>query len=375
MRPNRLVAVFWVLAAASVAASPVPPLPGLDDVQLARFVDAGLLFRSQFSPDEGLGPGFNGRSCYSCHRRPSLGGHSTKMVVRFGRDDGDGFDPLVAQGGPLLQSKGLGGSCTEAVPAGAFTVKRNTVSMLGDGLIEAIPDQQIIDRAAAELAENPAAAGRPHLVTGVVDGLTHVGRFGWKGNRALLADIVAEALVNEIGITNALFPTENAPGGDAAVLAGCDRVPEPEDTTDIVNRLTFLVRYLAPAPPRKANDDIAQGKALFEAIGCPFCHYAGYTSASTDPVLDAQSVPIYSDLLLHDIGTGDGIVQDDAQGNEFRTAPLWITRGGQPYLHDGRAVTLTDAILAHGNQAIDSRNAFAALSAIEQRTILRFLLR
>jgi CxxC motif-containing protein (DUF1111 family) len=375
MRLGVLLAVLCVLAAAPLGAAPVPPLPGLDDAQLSRFAQGSAVFRSQFAPAEGLGPAFNDRSCYSCHRRPSLGGQGTKMVTRFGSADGGVFDPLTSLGGSLLQRRGVQPGCEEVVPAVAFSAKRNTVSMLGDGLVEAIPDQQIIDRAAAELAENAASAGRPHMVTSVSDGLSHVGRFGWKAHQALVLDIVGEAMLNEVGITNALFPTENAPNGDLAVLARCDTVADPEDTTDILNTLTFLIRYLAPAPIRKSSDTIVQGEALFRSIGCTFCHYDGYTSASADPILDGKSVPLFSDLLLHDVGTGDGIVQNDAQGNEFRTPPLWIIRGSQPYLHDGRALTVDEAILAHGNQALDARNAYAALPPIEQHQVVKFLLR
>lgn len=368
--------VLSLLAAAPAHASPVPPLPGLDDATLAQFMAASQVFRTQVSPEKGLGPSFNGRSCYFCHKRPSLGGVSPRMVTRFGRIDGNGvFDPMDAEGGSALQAIGSPKDCAEIVPPGAITAKRNTVSMLGDGLIEAIPDQQITDRAAAELVENAAAAGRPNVVTSVSDGLPHVGRFGWKAHRALIIDIVGEAMLNEVGITNALFPVENAPNGDLATLARCDLVPDPEDTTDVLHQLDMLVRYLAPAPPRKTSDDIVRGEALFRSIGCTFCHYDGYTTSSADPILDGKSVPLFSDLLLHDIGTGDGIVQEDAQGNEFRTAPLWVVRGGQPYLHDGRALTVPDAIMAHGNQALDARNAYAALPPLDQHYVVKFLLR
>ena len=117
-----------------------------------------------------------------------------------------------------------------------------------------------------------------------------------------------------------------------------------------------------------------QGEALFDSIGCSFCHYVGYTAVSSISAIDGQSVALYSDLLLHDIGTGDGIVQGDAHGNEFRTAPLWLVRGTEPYLHDGRAHTVAEAISAHQGQALDVRNTYLALSPSEQQAVLRFLL-
>jgi CxxC motif-containing protein (DUF1111 family) len=183
-------------------------------------------------------------------------------------------------------------------------------------------------------------------------------------------------MLNEMGFTNALFPIETAPNGDLGLLAQCDSVPDPEDTADFLNTVTFLLRFLAaPPPPSSVNEVTLLGEGLFDSIGCGFCHYAGYTAVSSHPALDGQSVPLYSDLLLHDIGTGDGIVQGDAQGNEFRTPPLWLVRGAHPYLHDGRARDVLQAIDAHHGQALDVRNAFFALSSSEQNAILRFLRR
>jgi CxxC motif-containing protein (DUF1111 family) len=213
-------------------------------------------------------------------------------------------------------------------------------------------------------------------VTGVADGLPHAGRFGWKAQQALLVDAVGEAMQNEMGFTNALFPTENAPNGDLGLLAQCDSVPDPEDTTDFLNTVTRLVRFLAPPPlPSRVNEAMVQGEELFDSIGCAFCHYAGYTAVSSNPAIGGQSVALYSDLLLHDIGTGDGVVQGDAQDNEFRTPPLWLVRGAHPYLHDGRARNVVQAIDAHKGQALDVRDAYFALTSAEQNAIQKFLRR
>ena len=182
--------------------------------------------------------------------------------------------------------------------------------------------------------------------------------------------------MNEMGFTNALFPTENAPNGDLALLAQCDSVSDPEDTTDFLNTVTRLVRFLAPPPPPSSvNDTMLHGEALFHSSGCAFCHYEGYTSVSSNLAIDGKSVALYSDLLLHDVGTGDGIVEGDAQGNEFRTPPLWLVRGAHPYLHDGRARTVAEAIGAHQGQALDVINAYFSLSSDEKNAILTFLRR
>jgi len=372
-------ASVWMLiiTAGSVHARGGGPLPGLTDAELADFKKGFEAFRLTLSQEQGLGPAYNMASCYPCHGHPALGGQSTKPVTRFGRIVNGVFDPLASEGGSLLQAKAITSSCAEVIPPDATLVtQRNVPSALGDGLVEAIPDQQIIDRAAAELTAKPASAGRVHMVTSVSDGLPHVGRFGWKGQWALLLDIVGQAMVDEMGFTNALFPTEEAPNGDLALLARCDSVPDPEDKIDFLNSVTLLLRFLAAPPgPARVNDKMVQGEQLFHSIGCAFCHYEGYTSVSSNPAIDANSVALYSDLLLHDIGTGDGIVQGDAKGNEFRTPPLWLVRGAHPYLHDGRASTVTEAIDAHQVQALDARNAFFSLSRAEQNAILKFLRR
>ena len=212
------------------------------------------------------------------------------------------------------------------------------------------------------------------MVTGISDGRSHIGRFGWKAQGALLVDFVGQAMVDEMGFTNALFPTEEAPNGDLALLARCDTVPDPEDKTDFLHKVTRLLRFLAPPPqPTKVNDVLVRGEAVFNSLGCGFCHAVGYTAASTNPALDGKAVDLYSDLLLHDIGTGDGVAQGDARGNEFRTAPLWLVRGSHPYLHDGRARTVDEAIVAHQGQAADVRDAYLALSKSDKNALVKFL--
>jgi CxxC motif-containing protein (DUF1111 family) len=217
-------------------------------------------------------------------------------------------------------------------------------------------------------------AGRAHGVTGLADGQEHVGRIGWKAQRALLVDVVAEAMVNEMGVTNPLFPTELAPNGNAALLAQCDAVADPEDTGAFLDELTTLLRFLSPMPlPKRFAAVALPGEALFHAIGCGFCHWAAYTTTSANPAIDGKLVDLYSDLLLHDIGTGDGVVQGDAQGNELRTAPLWVLKSTAPYLHDGRVRKIEDAILAHAGQAAGVRDAYLALPKQQRLAVLKFL--
>ncbi|HEV7734383.1 MAG TPA: di-heme oxidoredictase family protein [Candidatus Binatia bacterium] len=358
------------------AAKPGLPLPGLTPAEVDAYKAGFLAFREHMGAGEGLGPNFNGGSrCYHCHRGPALGGTSKETVTRFGRTIAGGFDPLVALGGPVLQEKAVAPGCEEVVPPQANVVVRRSVSStLGAGLVEAIPDEQRLDREMAQAAANPAMAGRVHVVTSVSDGLQHVGRFGWKATGALLADVVAEAMVNEMGVTNPLFPAESPPNGNVALLALCDPVPDPEDTGAFLDELTTLLRFLSPMPvPKRMQGIVQPGEVIFNAIGCGFCHYSGYTTVSANAAIDGKLVDLYSDLLLHDVGTGDGLADGNAQAAEFRTAPLWVLKSTAPFLHDGRARNIEGAILAHAGQATDVRAAYMALAKTERLAVLKFL--
>jgi len=366
------------LLAATAHAKGGGALPGLTPAELLQFNQGFAAFRQQIFPADGLGPAFNQARCYGCHSNPALGGRSQRsrsIVTRFGRNEGGVFSALGSVGGSLLQSSGLSPACAERLPPEANVVAiRMTSSALGSGLIEAIPDAQIMARAAAERVLSPAQAGRVHMVRSTEDGQLHVGRFGRKAQWATIPDAVGDALLMEMGVTNALFPDETAPNGDLARLASCDQVADPEDRTDLLTKLTWVLRYLGPPfTPKTFNRVAVEGEQLFASIGCTFCHYDGYTAVSPVAAIDGQRVPLYSDLLLHDIGTGDGIVQGQASGREFRTQPIWLAM--KPYLHDGRARTINDAIAAHQVEANAARLAYFALTPYEQRAVQKFLKR
>ena len=194
-------------------------------------------------------------------------------------------------------------------------------------------------------------------------------------------------------MTSRLFPKENAPNGDLGKLKACDAVADPEDTEDDIVLFTNFMRFLAP-PPRdedrfgrwnrgqdrfgggffgKGGATDPGGERVFGAAGCAVCHRSGFVARSRIEAIDGQRVNAYSDFLLHDVGTGDGIVQGGAMANELRTAPLWGVSESAPYLHDGSAATLKDAILRHGNQAAAARKNFVELPPRLQETLLEFL--
>lgn len=347
------------------------PLKGLTPEERRLFLEGKDEFEEEEEANEGLGPIFNDVGCAACHFAPATGGASEITEARAAVFAGGVYHDLP--GGSLFQAKAIEPRCLEKVPAIAnVRARRQTTPLFGFGLIEAIPDAQLEAYAAEQAAAHPEQAGRVHHVLDVVSGLTRAGRFGWKAQQATLLAFSGDAYLNEMGITSLMFPDENAPNGDLAKLAACDGVAEPEDDgTDLVLFAHFM-RLLAP-PPRRAEGLLGRGRQAFERIGCAVCHHAGFRAESPIGAIDGQLVAAFSDFLLHDAGTGDGIVQGDAQANELRTAPLWGISASAPYLHDGTARTIVEAILRHGNQAAPARNAFHALSPADKEKLLEFL--
>ena len=356
------------------------PLPGLTAAQKDAFT-AGLdEFQNVEKPETGLGPIFNNVSCVACHSAPAVGGSSVQTVTRFGHTAGGIFDPLADLGGSLLQDKAIDPDTLEVVPPEAnVRTRRQSTPLFGLGLIEAIPDETI-KRGAARAAHD-GIAGHAALVTDVTTGEERVGRFGWKAQHATLLAFAGDAYRNEMGITSRFFPTENAPNGDAAKLAKWDKIADPEDQTDPVtgrsdvDTAADFMRLLGAPPQKPATPAAISGAGLFRQIGCDGCHTPVLTTGRNDiPALNLQAVPLFSDLLLHDMGAlGDGIAQADAGPREFRTAPLWGLRASAPYLHDGRAPTIDAAIRAHDGEAANPRDRYLRLREQQRRQLLEFL--
>jgi CxxC motif-containing protein (DUF1111 family) len=296
------------------------------------------LFRTEFTSDRGLGPLFNERSCSACHAFPTVGGvgaDGLATATRVGRLTEAGFVSMA-----FAHRHAVCGG-TAGIPAGAdVTSVRNAPALFGAGRIARIPDGAI--RAGA-VARGDGVHGRPNLVRG------RVGRFGWKADAPTLERFVADAFRNELGLFSAVAPANAA--------SRCEDA-DPEIDADELEAVTAFVADLpAPRPAGAAP-------AVFEAAGCAACH---------TPTLD--KVPLYSDLLLHDMGPllDDRVVQASARGSEWRTQPLWGLSDRPRYLHDGRAETLPAAIVAHGGEAAAARRRFLALAPRERRALLAFL--
>jgi CxxC motif-containing protein (DUF1111 family) len=262
----------------------------------------------------------------------------------------------------------------------------------GLGLIEAIPEAEILKYADPEDKDGYGIRGRPNYVTPpdyFEPAIEHtpqngkiMGRFGRKANAINLLQQVAEAYLNDMGITSDFLmkdlhnPLVGGPSGDGA--------PDPEVSASTVRSVTFYMQTLR-APSRRDVDDpiVKKGEALFGQIGCAKCHVSSMkTGKHAIAALSEKTVSLYSDLLLHDMGPklADGYPEGQATGNMWRTTPLWglgvigNLMGGQPfYLHDGRAKTLQEAIDYHGGEAQKSRDGFFALSSSEQEALLVFL--
>jgi CxxC motif-containing protein (DUF1111 family) len=389
-----VLATFAALAIAGTAGPPVSagaghgqlgkPLDGITMDQRKLFRDAKDEFEQVEGAAAGLGPIFNNVSCVACHFVPAVGGSSPINETRAQRvAGGNRFD---LPGGSLFQSDAIGPNCRETVPADANVIaKRQTTPLFGSGLIEAIPDAQIEAYSAEQASTHPGQAGLVNHVVDVVSGTSRVGRFGWKAQQATLLAFSGDAYVNEMGITNRFFPFENAPNGNAGTLGACDAVPDPEDTEDDIVAFESFMRLLAP-PPRDHERDhdgdhdrgheasrTGRGERVFERVGCAVCHRAGFTAVSPIAAINGQTVDAFSDFLLHDVGTGDGIVQGEAPANVLRTPPLWGISDSAPYLHDGSAATISEAIRRHANQGAAARDAFQQLSHDEQQALLEFL--
>ncbi len=341
------------------------PLPGLRAAQLEAFAAGLEEFSTIESPEEGLGPTFNGASCVQCHNGPAPGGGSPTLETRFGRMVNGQFDPMAEKGGSLLQQFAIDDAVLEHVPPEATIVaKRLSTPLFGAGLVEAIPDAQIIN-----LARQPkpdGVTGRAAFILDVVSGQTHVGRFGWKAQHSNVLGFAADAYLNEMGITSRFFPAENAPNGNTALLAqyGGD-----------IDASADFIRLLAPPQSLRQSASADAGQRLFAQIGCAVCHQPRMqTGPSADPAYDRKSVALYSDLLLHDMGSlGDGIAQGAARQREMRTSPLWGLRARMPFLHDGRATTIEQAIRAHDGEASVARERFKRLTRDQTQQLIDFL--
>jgi CxxC motif-containing protein (DUF1111 family) len=246
--------------------------------------------------------------------------------------------------------------------------------------VEAIPDEAILALADPEDANGDGISGRASIVRDAATGDRRVGRFGWKAQHATLLAFGADAYRNEMGITNDLFREEMGVGITPEQYQRCDPFPDPEDLEDRATRrrgidnFASFMKFLAPPLRGDVDSQVRSGEAFFRSAGCASCHTPTMvTGPSRELAFDRVPVPLFSDLLLHDIGTGDEIPQAAALPEEIRTPALWGLRFRRPLLHDGSAATIEAAILRHDREAQRSRAAFESLPAASKSMLLSFL--
>jgi CxxC motif-containing protein (DUF1111 family) len=374
-------ALLGALVSAQAAIAPGDPLPGTTPREFEEFRLGLEDFREIEEAAEGLGPLFNGTGCASCHNVPVIGGGSPMTEMRAGARAPDGSFRVVG-GTTLYQLFSIPDHrCQSAVPAEADIVaRRMSIPLFGAGLIEAIADETLLALEDPFDRDRDGISGRAAIVTDVATGQRRVGRFGWKAQIATLLTFSGDAYTNEMGITNDLFPEEPYGGIPEARMRECDRLRDPEDLVDprtgkrAIDNFEAFMKFLAPVARGPITDDVRAGEQVFTAIGCASCHVPALsTGANASAALHRRHVPLFSDLLLHDIGTGDGIAQEAAQMEEIRTPALWGLRFRRPLLHDGSAMTPSDAIRRHAGEAAGVMEQYRRLTDQQRRTFMAFL--
>jgi len=351
-------------------------------VDQATFDADRAVFEEQEGRDEGLGPVYNAQSCAECHQNPVTGGISQITELRAGHFDGVNFVDHV--GGSLINDRAINPAFQERVLGGnEVRTFRTSLNTLGDGFVEAVDSNTLV-----AISNGQPVGMRGQFIQVPVNEAGNAvrgGRFGWKNQHASLVSFSADAYLNEMGITSPLQPNDNTSNG----VVVNDGVPNPEDDGDDVETFAEFMRATG-VPPRDlvlaATADAQAGSSLFNQVGCATCHVRNITTAPVGTVINqgALTVPAalgnklihpFGDFLLHDVGTGDGIVQNGGQStrNKVRTAPLWGVRSRNRLMHDGETVNRNEAILRHAGEATSVINNYRSLSTAQKNQLIVFL--
>jgi CxxC motif-containing protein (DUF1111 family) len=356
-------------------------------------------FERRHDPGTGLGPVFNGTSCVECHNNGVAGAASQFTEQRVGHLDANGnfVNPTIAinegantiTGRAIVNDRSICPQAQEHVPATeTIRTSRAVLNTLGDGFVEAVPDQTFLS----------IAADQPGLSGGMIQGeaiqvpifespgQTSVGKFGWKDQDPTILSFSGDAYLNEMGVTNRLKPKD--------VTSVCKVTSDPEDTPDALGLadIDHFAQFIrgTRVPPRDtvlaATPNAIAGQSLFSSVGCVTCHVANLTTAPPGTVINggAYTVPAalgnkiihpYGDFLLHNVGTGDGIVQAGPAdtANKLRTSPLWGLHIKSRFMHDNASMTLNDAIQRHAGEAAGVVASFNNLTAALQQQLITFL--
>ena len=394
---SEAVVLVLLVAPAMIAVAAVEAPAGFDnltngfttqaqfDLDIATFEEFEVI-------DDGLGPVYNAQACRECHQNPVSGATSQVTELRVGRTDGFG-NFVDRPGGSLINDRSINPAVQERVTTADNVVAfRSSLNILGDGFVEAIDSNTIVG-----IQTGQPSGMKGQIITvpmGEAPGQLRTARFGWKNQHASLLSFAADAYLNEMGITSPLQPTENTSNG--ASVAAFDAVPDPEDAATPTNPkgtdVEAFTRFMrsTKVPPRDtalaATSDAVAGASLFNSVGCNICHVTSITTAPAGTVINggAFTVPAalgdkiihpFSDFMLHNVGTGDGIVQNGGQSTrlKLRTPPLWGLRTRARFMHDLGNGTRFNSILRHAGEANGVVNNFLNLSTTQQNQLLTFL--
>jgi len=368
-----------------------------------RFEDNKFIFSERETIEDGLGPTYNDVGCVECHQSVDVGAFGQQMEFRAGHITNGAF--VDAPGGQLIHARATDSDIVEHIST-AETVKafRVTLSTLGDGFIECLSNTVIQNNVAAQpLAQRGTLSQVPVTEAG---NALRIGRFGWKAQHASLVSFAGDAYLNEMGITNPFdgFGGRSSSAADAGTHenpastaegiinvtfpSAFDPVADPEDDgDDVLAFADFMAATRAPRRQQPIPAAATRGDSLFTSVGCAVCHSRTFTTAPPGTLINggAFAVPAalgnkiihpFSDFALHNIGTGDGIVQNAGQSsaNQMRTPPLWGIRARNRLMHEGLNVTIFDSIQLHAGQATTARNNFNALTADQRNDLIAFVL-
>ncbi|MCU1341956.1 MAG: hypothetical protein JWN92_1379 [Candidatus Acidoferrum typicum] len=405
-------AVIFAALAISIAigAQQVPEAPaGFDGVTNGSapqnvMDDASKVFQEvEAASPNGLGPVFNDVSCANCHQTQAMGGAAQVLEFRAGHNDSS--RPATAVN---IKHRGdTNGSAGTFVAATAITANgtaipnrslinqraicpdaqehvtdvdniratRLSLALFGDAFVEAVPDATLLAIAKSNHGEA--------IMVDVLEspGTQAVGRFGWKTQHASLLSFAGDAYVNEMGVTNPLFPDEAT-----QVCQPAQGVTQPNSSIDDINNFTTFMRALKVPPRGPITAEVIQGQAIFEKIGCATCHVETMATAPAGTAIHGGAYVLpdaiggkqfhpFGDFLLHDVGTGDGIVQNGPPDTQYkvRTMPLWGLRTRTQFMHDASMGTYSEAVMKHGNEAGNAVSQFRGLSPAQRQLLYQFL--
>jgi CxxC motif-containing protein (DUF1111 family) len=376
-----IVASFACTRESDVTSEPGEPLPGLTAGQLARFHSGKVAFARIYTPEEGLGPLHTENSCSACHHEPETGGAGGEPDIHASRFfEPDSCDTMRLEGGfvwkqvtPLAAAIGIEPPPRRPPTANGFGFFFPP-PLYGLGLIEAIPEETIAAMADPDDSDGDGISGR---VSRLADG--RIGRFRRKADRASIHDLVGGGASFALGLTTPAYPNE-LPYKGQPMPAEADPTTEPEMDSETIALIEEYIRYLAPVGRSVPVDEedrrmILRGEQIFSEIGCATCHAPTLrTGPSEVEALDRKLVPLYSDLLLHDMGPElADVCGPTATPRELRTEMLWGMRIRDRLMHAGRVEEARDAIMLHGGESALSRAAFVRLDVASQLALLRFL--